>query len=141
MDFWSLDPNHESGYLSIRGAAIGDALSHDPAQDAPATTAPARERRADTQIGQPRPARSTPSLTADEEALLRIFIARRSQCLTQSALERMLSDARQARKSAIDDATPPTLESVIASLSAKLSESDLRWRIVAMEGCGYILWH
>jgi hypothetical protein len=136
METWTSDFHSEHGFISVHAPAFGEALSREPRPEGtPRAGRTSTARRTGSQ----------PSLNAAEEALLRIFIARRGQCLSLSSLQRLYAEslhALAARAGWLTEmASVQGIEAVIASLSAKLHESDLRWRVFAMEGCGYVLWH
>lgn len=146
MESSTFDLGHESGYISLHGSAFGEALSHEsPAAEARDAGSTARMRSIRGPVERPQRHSDEPNLTVDEQALLRVFVARRGQCLSVSTLERAFAAAReeQDRPASATRAHRGSedLNSLITSLSAKLRESGLKWRVVAMDGCGYILWH
>jgi DNA-binding response OmpR family regulator len=126
--------------------AIGSALHHESQPHESRSGESTRANfGADPHSSRARRDEPAPALTANEETLLRIFMARRGQCLPLRTLERAYAAAICSPAGSADGehaaTSAPDLDVLIASLSAKLRASGLRWRVVAVDGCGYILWH
>lgn len=146
MDLRVRDEHEAGGYLSLHGAAIGSALRHEEWPRPTTSGASGQPRRlTDEQVGRARNVGGLDGLSANEERLLRVFVARRGQCVPRHTLEREYAAARRmdACLSGDESTSEPAadLSAAITALAAKLRESALRTRLIAVEGCGYLLWH